>query len=211
MAVAPSATAVRRRSLFRPFDVPADHRLTVVATRLRHCERAMASRVDASKVPRAPAPATAYAAPGPFAAGFRKFSAVVRTCLRASPKIPCRVGQPAESRPHHQRALPRGRGRRVVPALSIALRRAPPPGTCEGYLWLLRIAAGIFVPHVIRPFDLPRNNGPEIKRTPVRHGCRSPPPHERATHTSSETKSGTDLLKISSVTLTSVQLLSCAV
>jgi len=94
MAVAPSATAVRRRSLFRPFDVPADHRLTVVATRLRHCERAMASRVDASKVPRAPAPATAYAAPGPFAAGFRKFSAVVKTCLRASPKFPAASDTP---------------------------------------------------------------------------------------------------------------------
>jgi len=35
----------------------------------------------------------------------------------------------AESRPHHQRALPRGRRRRVDPALSAALRRAPPPGT----------------------------------------------------------------------------------
>ena len=118
----------------------------------------------------------------------------------------------AESRPHHQRALPRGRRRRVDPALSAALRRAPPPGTCG------RLS--------VAPQDRGRNicpaRHPSARSPRATMGRKSrerrcvmavaPLPHMSGqTHTSSESKSGTDLLKTSSVTLTSVHLLSCAV
>src|SRR5262245_3466081 len=51
----------------------------------------------------------------------------------------------------------------------------------EGYLWLLRIAAGIFVPTSSVRSISPRNDGPEIKGTPVRHGA--PLPHMSGQHT----------------------------
>ena|SRR5262245_19130666 len=101
---------------------------------------------------------------------------------------------------------------RAAAALSAALRRVPPPGTCG------RLS--------VAPQDRGRNicpaRHPSARSPHATMGRKSrerrcvmavaPLPHMSGqTHTSSESKSGTDLLKTSSVTLTSVHLLSCAV